>query len=117
MRMLESKAVWRGVVEGRALDFRDRSNEISSGREACAGALSADQVDCIVLQIVSAGAGTLVGIDYRAPTLESPFACGGDRAVDTARARRGCCDDTTVTRVEAVGHLHHHGYGPVPAAF
>src|SRR5262245_66689057 len=66
---------------------------------------------------MSAGAGTLVGIGYGAAMLEAPLAGGGDRAVDAARARRGCRHDTTVTRVEAVGHLHHHGYASLPAAF
>ena len=73
------------------------------------GALAAHQVDGVVLQVVCAGAGALVGIGDGAAALEAPLARGRDRAVDAARAGRGRGDDAGVRRVEAVRHLHHHG--------
>src|SRR5262249_49178974 len=117
MSVLEGEAVWRRVIKVRALAFRDRSNEICSEGSACIAALSADQVDCIVLQVMSAATGTLVGIGNGAPVLEPPLARGSDRAILSAGAGRGGSDDTTVIRVEAVGHLNHHGYASLPAAF
>src|SRR5262245_7884204 len=117
MRVLEGETIWRRNIEGRALAFRDRSNEVRAvigGRSI--GAFAADQIDRVVLQVVSAGPGTFVGICYRAPALESPFARSGYRTVDAARAGGGGRYNAAVRRIKAVGDLHHHGHVPLSAS-
>ena len=108
--VLESEPIGRRRVERRARARGDRRREVRV--VAClprSGALAADQVDGIVLQIVRTRAGALVGVGDRAAVLEAPFAGGGDGAIDPARAGRGRGDNAAVGRVEAVRYLHHHG--------
>ena len=89
VRVLESEPVGSGRVERSKLagaEPRSKDRKVSRRRRRCDDAR--DQVDRVVLQIVRACARALVRVGDRAAVLESPFARGGDRAVDAARARR-----------------------------
>src|SRR5262249_59738647 len=97
-------------IEGGGLRGVEIGGEVRVvGRRRGGGALTADEVDGVVLQVVGAGAGALVGVDHGAAALEPPFAGGGDGAVDATRARRRRRDDAAVGHVERIRHLHHHG--------
>src|SRR4030095_6965464 len=118
VRMLKNEAVWRRRIEGCTLAFRDRSNEVRAvARSRRVGALAADPIDRVVLEVVSACPGTPVRIGRGTPVLEPPLARGGDCAVNATRSGGGRGYNTTVHRVEAVGHLHHHRHVPVSASF
>src|SRR5215472_2087618 len=108
MRMFERETVWCRCIKTCALACGDLRNEVRAVRRRRIGAFASNQVDRVVLQVVSAGAGALISISHSATMLESPLAGGGDRAVDSTRAGGGGCHNTTVRRAETVGHLHHH---------
>src|SRR5262249_10857043 len=87
MRMLEGEAVRCRSVEGGALGIADISREVRVlRRRRRVGALAADLVYGIVLQVVRARAGALVGIGNGTAELEAPLPGGGDGAIHTARA-------------------------------
>src|SRR6202012_5756003 len=78
--VLEGKSIGRRGVEGGAVLLRDVGGEV--GVIACLtgiGTLALDQVHRVVLQIVRAGAASLVGVGDRATVLEAPFAGGRNR--------------------------------------
>ena len=118
MRMLEGESVWRCRIERRPRAARDGRREVRIvARLFGIGALAPDQVHCVVLQIMCAGAGAFVRVGDGAAVLKAPFPGGRDRAVDAARAGRRRRDDATRRRHEAVRYLNHHGdaIAPVPA--
>src|SRR5262249_57096319 len=84
MRMLEGEAVRCRSVEGAALGIADISREVRVLRRRRVGALAADLVYGIVLQVVRARAGALVGIGNGTAVLEAPLAGGGDGALHRA---------------------------------
>ena len=109
MRVLEGEAKGRLRVEAGLLAGADRGGEV--GRIAGGirlRALAADQVDGILRQVVSPGAGALVGIGDGAAALQSPFAGSADGAVDAARARGSARHDARLFGAEGERHLDHH---------
>ena len=75
MRVLDGKAVGRGGIEGRALDGAQDGgkNRILASRRGI-GAHTVLHADAIVLQIVNAAAGALVGVGHGTAVFKAPFA-------------------------------------------
>jgi hypothetical protein len=108
------KAKRFGVAALKAARWPSEIGAMKLASSPAVGALAAQQVDGVVLQIVRAGAGALVGVGDGAAVLQPPFAGGGDRAVDPARARGGRGHDAGVQGIEVVRHLDHAGDALAP---
>src|SRR6266511_3263383 len=117
MGVLEGEPVGRLAVEGGALAVADAGGEVGSlAGEGGALAYAVDQSDGIVLQVVRADAGALVGVSDGATVLQAPLAAGGDGAIDAARPGGGAGDDAGVARIERRRYLHHQCHVLPPGA-
>ena len=115
--MLDGKAVRGGCVECGAFGGGEagRKNGGFTGSRS-AGADAILQMDRVVLQVMNAVAGALVGVSHRAAVFQAPFARGSDGAVNAARTTGGAGDDAWAGRIERRRNLNHHGDVLVAAA-
>ena len=111
--MFESKTVRPDRTEIRPGRVRQICTELD--RFVRTGQSAIHALGRIGFQIVGAGAGAFIGIDYGAALLQPPLTGGADRAIDTPGTRRGCGHHTGVARIEALGYLGHDGYRHVTA--
>ena len=109
MRMLDGKAVWRCGIEGCAFggaQIGGKNRGLAGGSGSRADAVL--QIDRVVLQVMNAGAGALVGVHHRAAVFQAPFARCANGAVNAARAARRAGDDARAGRVEGGRQLQQH---------
>src|SRR5512134_1329866 len=117
MGVLKGEPVGRFGVEGGTVAVADAGGEVGGlAGELSALAYAVDQADSILLQVVRADAGALVGVSDGATILQAPLAAGGDGAIDAARPRGRTGDDAGMARIKRRGDLHHQRYVPPPEA-
>ena len=118
MRLLDGEAIRECRIEGRQLPCFQVCGEIgilACGVRVCANAVH--QVYGVGLQIVETDAAALVAVRNCTALLQPPVAGGADRAIDTARAGRGCRHDAGIVFVEAGRNLDHQRDIAVIASF
>src|SRR5262249_53798033 len=117
VRVLEGKSIRGRSIEGGTVTVGQTRREIRViARGGGIGALAADQIHGVVLQVIVAGAGALGGIGDGEAVLETPLTGRRNGTIDTARAGRRCGNDATVRRIKSVRYLHHHGDVGAPIA-